>query len=369
MSDGTSGPSANPPELDDEVTQREGSRYRRLAFLLLRIAVAAAAIRLAIGSDPSDAFEALTDAQTGWVGLALLAMIGVAVLSALRWRSYLHAIGRIDVSFVSALRLTMIGGFFNAFLPTGVGGDAYKAMKVAPRGERSESLASVLLDRFSGLVGLSVVGVVAIAIDMQATPRQLIFVSEAIAVAIITATVVPRASREWILRRAHITDRGRIGHAIWRAVNAVAAANRSLIVASKGYGWGILTQAMLLLVHVSLARALGLDLGVGVLAGAAVVAQVAALIPLTINGLGFRESAYVWALGTAELDQEIGAAFALGILGTLLVVSAIGGLVYLISPHRSVADPEVLGHPVDAEPGARSTEGDGGPGEATPQRS
>lgn len=311
-------------------------RHPGLRFLLLlaRISVAALAFRFAIGKDPGTAFAALGDADVFWLSMAGLSMLATVAISGFRWHSYLRAIG-LTTTTGTALRLTFIGGFFNAFLPSGVGGDAYKAVRVAARGSRSEAFASVLLDRFSGLVGLSIVAITAIILDLEVTPKKLLFVAEALAVAIVTATIVPRASREWILRRAHVADRGPIGHALWRAVRAVAEANRSLRVAIHGYSWGIATQAALLGVHVAVARALGIDLPIGILAAAAIVAQVAALIPLTVNGLGFRESAYTWALATAAVPKDQGgAAFALGILAMLLGVSAVGGLVYLVSPHR-----------------------------------
>jgi len=89
---------------------------------------------------------------------------------------------------------------------------------------------------------------------------------------------------------------------------------------------------VLLGVHLAVARALGIGLPIGILGAAAVVAQVAALVPLTVNGLGFRESAYTWALATAAVARdEGGAAFALGILSMLLGVSAIGGVLYLVT--------------------------------------
>lgn len=303
----------------------------RIALIVLRFVIAGIAIRFALGKDPGAAFRSLGDADPGWLALAGAGMIAAVALSGFRWHSYLHAIG-LRTSRATAVRLTFVGGFFNAILPSGVGGDAYKAMRVAARGSRSEAFASVLLDRFSGLVGLAVVAMAAIAFDLEETPKRLLFVSEAIAVAIITATIVPRASREWVLRRAHVADRGPIGHTLWRAVRAVADANRSLRIAVPGYAWGIATQAALLGVHVAVARALGIGLPIGILGAAAVVAQLAALVPLTVNGLGFRESAYTWALATAAVARDDGgAAFALGILAMLLSVSAIGGLVYLVT--------------------------------------
>lgn len=318
---------------DASVTR--GPAWRRILLILIRVAVAAVALRFALGQDPGRAIHALSEASIGWVGIAAIAMVVVVITSALRWRSYVRAVGLGDPHAPTVLRLTAIGWFFNAFLPTGIGGDAYKAMRLVPRGWRAQAAASVLLDRFSGLVGLAVVGLIAMTMDLDGVPRRLLLVAEAVAVAIVTATIVPRASREWILRRAHIRDRGEFGHALWRGAHAVATANRSLRVAARGYAWGVVSQAALLGMHLALARAIGISwVGVGVIAAAGVVAQVATLVPITINGLGLRESAYTWALVSADVPRDAAAAFALAVLALLLAASVAGGVVYLVAGGR-----------------------------------
>jgi hypothetical protein len=64
-----------------------------------------------------------------------------------------------------------------------------------------------------------------------------------------------------------------------------------------------------------------------------VIASLATMIPITINGLGFRESSYKWALQKfgACSSPACGSAFAILILGVLLFSSAVGGLVYVIA--------------------------------------
>jgi hypothetical protein len=54
------------------------------------------------------------------------------------------------------------------------------------------------------------------------------------------------------------------------------------------------------------------------------------MLPLSINGLGFREGAYIWALGRFGVDHDLALAFALLILAALLLTSLVGGLVYVI---------------------------------------
>jgi glycosyltransferase 2 family protein len=309
----------------------------RIFWWLLRFAIGITIIWFVARGRTGEIAEVYRSAKPGWLIAAVIAFLGVLVVSAARWDSYLRATQTGSFPPSRLVRLTFVGTFFNAFLPTGVGGDAYKTMRIVGRGARARAAASVLLDRYSGLVGLAVVGFVAMALDLEAMPKRLLLIAEAVSVTIIATTVVPRASREWVLRRAHIPREGRFGGAMWTAVGAVATANRSLFVAGRGYLWGIASQTGILLVHVCIAEGLGLDISIGVLASAAVVAQLVALLPVSINGLGLREATYVWALGTAGVVAEPALAFAVGMLGVLVIGSLVGGLVFVFGgPFREI---------------------------------
>lgn len=331
--------------IDPTPLASRGVEARRIASWLLRLVIGVGLIVLVVRGRTDELVEVYRDARPGWLLAAVLAFLGVLAVSSARWDSYLRA--TLTGSFPASrlLRLTFVGTFFNAFLPTGVGGDAYKAMQIVPRGGRARAAASVLLDRYSGLVGLAVVAFVALATDLDRVPKRLLLVSEAVAVAIIVTTLVPRASREWVLRRAHITERGRIGGALWTAVGAIATANRSLLVTSRGYLWGIASQVGVLVVHICVAEALGIAPGLGVLAAAAVIAQVVALLPVTVNGLGLREATYVWALTTAKVEHEVAVAFAIAVLGVLIMGSLVGGIVFLTQPPMQAGESSTEGSP------------------------
>src|SRR5258708_40333814 len=61
--------------------------------------------------------------------------------------------------YPTLLRLYFVGTFFNSFLPSGIGGDAYKAVRIGrARGGIASAFASVFLDRFAGFIGLSGLG-------------------------------------------------------------------------------------------------------------------------------------------------------------------------------------------------------------------
>jgi uncharacterized membrane protein YbhN (UPF0104 family) len=114
-------------------------------------------------------------------------------------------------------------------------------------------------------------------------------------------------------------------------MRSIHAAARHPDAAARGYAFGVLFQALVLGYHVSIAKALRIE-GVPILAFASIVviSSLATMIPLSVNGLGFRESAYIWALGRYGVDHDTAFAFALLILASLLLASLVGGLIYVI---------------------------------------
>lgn len=91
-----------------------------------------------------------------WGPLALAALFCVSsvLLTFLRWFILVRAQG---LSFTpsNALRLGMVGFYFNTFLPGSVGGDIIKAACIArEQSRRTVAVATVLIDRGVGLCGL-----------------------------------------------------------------------------------------------------------------------------------------------------------------------------------------------------------------------
>jgi hypothetical protein len=76
---------------------------------------------------------------------------------------------------------------------------------------------------------------------------------------------------------------------------------------------------------------------VAAMAAILVITAVVAVLPLSINGLGLREGAYVWCLTAYGISRDDATAFAFLMLGLVLATSAIGGLVYVAGGGR-IAD-------------------------------
>ena len=93
------------------------------------------------------------DLSWGWLGMAFVLCITAHVVSYLRWRVMVRALG-IPFNIYDAVRIGFIGSFFNLFAFGVVGGDSLRAFYVARQIKHRvpEVIASVLADRMIGLL-------------------------------------------------------------------------------------------------------------------------------------------------------------------------------------------------------------------------
>lgn len=94
-------------------------------------------------------------------------LIGAVFLCALRWQSLVQGM-QYSLSLAQAIRLNLIGIFFNTVMPGVVGGDLVKAIYVCKGQKRSDKMSvflTILLDRIIGLVALFFISLVAILLN------------------------------------------------------------------------------------------------------------------------------------------------------------------------------------------------------------
>jgi uncharacterized membrane protein YbhN (UPF0104 family) len=101
--------------------------------------------------------------------MAICAFSMQLIIGAQRLRLLLRPQG-VDISYRKALKLTYLGGFFDTFMITSVGGDAVKAYYLARDCEKEKRLGAVsvlVLDRLLGLLGLLSLTVLLTIINIQ----------------------------------------------------------------------------------------------------------------------------------------------------------------------------------------------------------
>ncbi len=314
---------------------------------VLRVAIGVAVVGVLVARTPNrdDLVDALTGARTAWVLVGGGAFLVGVVASAARWSAYLDAL-EIPMRFLVTLRLYFVGTFFNSFLPSGIGGDAYKAVRLGKlHGRYTPGVASLFLDRFAGFVALALIGLGGTSIHLASGGRDRVaVVGVLLSAGMLGAALLLLLGGERVLGGGRVVKHHGVGGKIRAAVRAIHDAARHREAAGRGYLFGLVFQLLALTYHLAVARALGITgISVGAMTGVVVIASLATVVPLSPGGLGFREAAYVWALGEFGIPHGTALAFALLVLAILLTSSAAGGLVYVA---RGGEIPRAEGQPV-----------------------
>jgi glycosyltransferase 2 family protein len=316
--------------VDTEEKERPRSRLSVWLRPTIRLAVGFGLIFFLISrSDISAIKQVLASANPFLILAGYFLSIGLLVVSAFRWRIFLEAL-EVELSILSILRLTFVGAFFNAFLPTGVGGDAYKAFRIRTGSTTlATSFASVLLDRVAGIAVLAFLGFLAAITAIRSGITPLVVAGFVLSVGVLALAIFVLLMGQNLVGTGRRTWFG-IRPRIRRALDAAANAIRRPSTIRRSFAIGVLCQVFGLAAYAALAHSLGLGIPLEIVTLGLFSATVVSAIPITINGLGIREAVWVWGLGIHGIAQGEALAYALLVLGMSLATSAVGGAVYAI---------------------------------------
>ncbi|HID70138.1 MAG TPA: flippase-like domain-containing protein [Desulfobacterales bacterium] len=115
----------------------------------------------------ADLFVLLQSVSIPILFLSFFVSLLLNLSSAYKWYLLLRSRG-VTVSFFKTWALYMIGIFFSLFLPTSMGGDLIRIHELGKMtGKRAEAAASVFVERFSGMVILFLLTIVALFMQRE----------------------------------------------------------------------------------------------------------------------------------------------------------------------------------------------------------
>jgi len=267
-------------------------------------------------------------------GALVLTFVGV-ILSAVRWRAVLAALGQ-ELAFGRLLSLYFAGQFMGNVLPSTIGGDALRVSRLSKdTGEGPIIFASVVLERLTGWLVLPVMTLIGLALNpgLRDLGR-----ASTIAFAIAAGTLVLLAVVLILTGREGKGLEGRLEHNEgWRRfTSAVRFGVHKLVhepaATARILATGFAYQLILIGSALMAAKALGLPAGAGPTALLAFVPAVliAQVLPISISGLGVRELLFTLFLHPLGVPRS--QAVALGLLLYLLnlVVSLFGAPAFAV---------------------------------------
>jgi uncharacterized membrane protein YbhN (UPF0104 family) len=286
--------------------------------------------------DARPALRSLARERPLFFAAAVAIYVSGQLLCAWRWQ-LLAAMLNLRGQLSDFLRYCFISVFTNLFVPGLVGGDAARAFYLGRRhAKMGEAIASTVADRGYGLMGLFWLAAL-VAVTMNHGTLAPNVIRSTVAVGI--ATVAAYLASPLIARLIPIAPRP-----LRRALGIVAPYLHQPASVLPAIVISMIFQAMLAVCQYVLALGLGLHLSVSIFLLIVPISGVLASLPLTLNGLGLRETAYLYLFGMAGVARD--EAIALGLLYFLATV--IGGLFGVIAfvttevpPGRSPLDSEI----------------------------
>ena len=304
-------------------------------------------------SDPGSVWRASVGIDWRWVGLAALLVIADRALMAYRWLVLLRPLpGAAHLSLGAVMRIFFISTFVGNFLPATVGGDAVRAVMLAREGVPvAGSVASVFMDRVLGVLSVLLVALVGLAFaqHLASHPAVIAAIGFTLAGCAATAAVVfsARAAAlvEWMVDRAPWPAVTRVSRSLLEAVRSYGSSHRELLNVLVG---SIGVQLFRIVQAYCLGRAIGIAAPLTIYVAFIPIILLVMLLPVTINGLGTSQLAFVELFATAGVARA--PAFTLSVLFVALgiVGNLPGGLLYLRGGlDRSERAPVVGGPPGD----------------------
>jgi uncharacterized membrane protein YbhN (UPF0104 family) len=277
--------------------------------LALRLAVSASLIAWILFRTPFQAVgAAFRAADLRFVLPALALHLFDTFASVRRWRLLIRAQGG-EAPLPGLVRAYFVGIFFNNLLPSTIGGDAVRAIHTSRAGVgRAKAVAILFVDRFLGLLALmlfAVLGVLASGRLTARLPSLLAWVTGG-------AVVLGLAAGLLFLPRA----------------GPVRRLDFHRDVLARAFGWSLLLQTSVVLSGWCLARALHVPIPLPYFFLIVPLVLFVTMLPVSINGIGLRESAWAFFFAAFGVPAALGVAVAWLSYGLVLLQALAGGVVY-----------------------------------------
>lgn len=270
----------------------------------------------------------LLTADLRYIAVALLLLVFQVAISAGKWKLILRS-DAVHAPYLLLLKSNFIGNFFSLFLPSSFGGDVYRVISVTSVNRKlGKTTSSVLFDRATGLFAL-------------------------LSIALLAYVALPGRSYDWLALSIYFIGIGAFfyctsdsivnyfrnhRYGLVRKGSAIAASFQTYRNDYRTL-WKVLCialvfQFMIVVINQLYSSALGIDIPFSKLLVIVPLVYLTEVLPVSINGIGVRDSAFVYFFVLMGHTKEEGLAIALLVLSMRYVSGLIGGSVLLTSVLR-----------------------------------
>ncbi|MDN3274951.1 lysylphosphatidylglycerol synthase transmembrane domain-containing protein [Frankia sp. RB7] len=310
------------------------SKVRRLVMRLGQLLISLLLLAWLLSNVDSRTVRVIVGLPPGTLAIALAVFASSQVFGALRLWVLLRGQGT-SFQALRLVRLTFVGFFANNFLPSTVGGDVYRVAALSREGHDLKlAILTLVADRFLNLIVIVLMTAATLPFtdfwNMWPSVTGTSLASLAIWIAAVLAILTglyALASRSPLFRASIVRPSRQLAVAAERAFR-FASMPRTLVLAVLFSG---LSAAASILAQFIIADTLGMGIDLIQLTAVIGLVTLAALLPVSLNGIGLQEASFVALFQFLDVGQEPAIAFAAFSRALILGTSVIGGLLLMLS--------------------------------------
>lgn len=305
---------------------------RKWGFFVLRLMISGGLIGFLLWKvDRRELVRAILEFDPLTFFLIFMLMLVTYVLPAFRIDIILKGRG-VFVEFYKLVYLYFLGQFFSLFLPTGIGGDIVRIVKMMPY-TKSRSLAAfyVLFDRFLALFVVVILGAgmlffIPAEVFGKTLSKNMLMVVSAVLFggALFVLTPWFRAMLRWNLFSGRFQSIGETLRGISDELGAIGKGRLAAVLIVSAF-----TLVMNVVMNYFVAQVLEIDVSLGYLMVVVPVSFLIMMLPINIGGLGIREAVYVMFLGCLGVSPARAMAMSLVIYVLIMMMGLLGGLLFI----------------------------------------
>jgi uncharacterized protein (TIRG00374 family) len=253
--------------------------------------------------------------------------------SFLRWQMLLKTAGMVIP--LKKLISSFSGGVFGFFLPTSIGEDLVRTTDLARHTSKVKKIiATVLLDRISGYIGLVIVIIPATFFSKNLVTDKTVFTSLAIIVVALVLILLFLFNNPVYLMISKLfsaSGAGKIREAVKDTHQEIHAFwHRKKVIISN-----LILSFIIQIIPPVSAYFIALSLGINInliyfFILISIIVAISA-IPISMGGLGLRENLFVIYFAKVGVVKESAMAMSLLIFSFMVIYGAIGGLIYVFT--------------------------------------
>lgn len=286
-----------------------------------------------------DGFQAvINEANNLYLGLALAFHTIAFLILSVRWWLLLKS-QIIDCAYSDIFSGYYLGLFFNNLLPTGVGGDVVRILRLRKNGLDTKSLvSSTIVDRIIGLSSIVAMGTVA----FLTLPEIQKYINPVLAIGVVFSLCIvmfylflSRKSPEIVNRLSIRYKDKKLLSMILDAIQVVLEYRKSRTTVLASFCLSLVAQHLVIISYIMIGFSLNISLSSAIYFSIVPIVFVTTSLPISIGGLGIRETTLVTLLTLFAVDKQAAITLSLLYFLTIVVITAPGGLVILLNSNKN----------------------------------